>query len=99
MPEGQAIQQHPRSDTSTGSLEIPDAPRNLCTRSKKLCTTKPNWFYAPMVSCIKQSFSMQRPTNCQGSVPFPEFALFTCIAVRLCQSGQWLADTTMIAYV
>ncbi len=26
---------------------------------------------------LTQSFSVQRPTNCQGSVPFPKFALFT----------------------
>jgi hypothetical protein len=47
----------------------------------------------------KQSFSMQPHTNCHGSVPFPEFALFTCIAVRLCQSGQWLADKMIVAQV
>ena len=52
-----------------------------------------------MVLCIKQSFSMQRPTNCQGSVPFPTFALFTCIAVRLCRVGQWLADIIIVAQI
>ena len=79
----------PDNDASTGSLETPDAPRSLCTKSKKLCTTKPNWFYALMVSCMKQSFSMQRPTNCQGSVPFPTFALFTLQASSFVSSGQW----------
>ncbi|BAZ24458.1 hypothetical protein NIES4073_53530 [Kalymmatonema gypsitolerans NIES-4073] len=29
-PKDYSIQQHPRSDTSTGSLETPDAPRSLC---------------------------------------------------------------------
>ena len=60
-----------------------------------------------MVLCIKQSFSMQRPTNCQGSVPFPTYALraryanalFTCIAVRLCRVGQWLADIIIVAQI
>jgi len=31
--------------------------------------------------------------------PFPEFALFTCIAVRLCQSSQWLADIIIVAHI
>ena len=107
----QAIQQHLRSDTltgsalpssrrsrptecltSTGSLDSPDAPRRVVQKAK-LCTTltgmrkahalgrtafpmkgkpprpgcltKPNWFYALMVSCTQQSFSMQPHTNCQ----------------------------------
>ncbi len=89
----------PDNDASTGSLETPDAPRSLCTKSKKLCTTKPNWFYALMVSCMKQSFSMQRPTNCQGSVPFPTFALFTLQASSFVSSGQWLADIIIVAQI
>jgi len=30
--------------------------------------------------------------------PFPEFALFTVLLrhIRLCQSGQWLADMAMV---
>ena len=105
----------PDNDASTGSLETPDAPRSLCTKSKKLCTTKPNWFYALMVSCMKQSFSMQRPTNCQGSVPFPTYALcpsdtlreraryanalFTLQASSFVSSGQWLADIIIVAQI
>ncbi|MEI2581424.1 hypothetical protein [Scytonema sp. PRP1] len=42
---------------------------------------------------------MQPTTNCHGSVPFLAFALFTCIAVRLCRASQWLADIAMIADV
>ncbi|NJM73804.1 MAG: hypothetical protein HC862_28895 [Scytonema sp. RU_4_4] len=29
----------PENDTSTGSLETPDAPRSLAQEAKKLCTT------------------------------------------------------------
>jgi hypothetical protein len=52
-----------------------------------------------MASCKVQFFSAQRPTNCQGSMPFPEFALFTTLLrrVRLSQSGQWLADIMIVA--
>lgn len=37
MPQEQVIQQHPRSDTSTGSLYFPDAPRKVvCSESKRI---------------------------------------------------------------
>jgi hypothetical protein len=76
MPQGQAIQQHPRSDTSTGSLETPDAPRSLCTRNQS--SVQPTKLVLRIDGFMHtQSFSMQPPTNFHGSVPFSEFALYT----------------------
>jgi hypothetical protein len=87
----------PRSDTSTGSFTV--CPTADLYKERKFCTTNQTgfthrWFHANM-----QSFSMQLPTNYRGSVPFPEFALFTTLLrrVRLSQSGQWLADTINVA--
>jgi len=53
----------------------------------------------------KQSFSMQPPTNCHGSLPFPTYALraryanalFTLQASSFVSSGQWLADIIIVA--
>jgi hypothetical protein len=89
----------PGNDTSTGSFEFRDAPPELCTRNKKFCTTKPNWFYAPMVSCwrnlsrcnalpIVKVLYRSQSLHCSPGKP-----------VRLCQSGQWLADKFTIAFI
>ena len=82
-------------DTSTGSFT--DCPSADLYKEQKFCTTNQigfthQWFHA------MQSFLMQPLTNCQGSAPFPEFALFTTLLgrVRLSQSGQWLADTIIV---
>jgi hypothetical protein len=87
----------PGNDTSTGSFEFRDAPPELCTRNKKFCTTKPNWFYAPMVSCISNS-SQCNPIpivmvlyRSQSSHCSPSKL------VRLCRFGQWLADIINVA--
>ncbi len=89
----------PRLDTSTGSLETPDVPRSLCTRNKSSVQPNPTGFTHQWLHAMMQSFLVQRPTHCQGSTPFPEFALFTTLLrrVRLSQSGQWLADIIIVA--
>lgn len=46
-----------------------------------------------------QSFLVQPPTNCHGSVPSPAFAHLTYKVVRLCQAGQWFADYIMVAHM
>mgnify|MGYP001167442675 CR=1 FL=1 len=87
----------PVMDTSTGSFT--DCPSADLYKEQKFCTTDQIGFTHQWLHAILQSFLMQRPTNCQGSIPFPEFALFTTLLrrVRLSQSGQWLADTMIVA--
>jgi|GEM_PF-2832217 len=84
----------PRSDTSTGSLETPDAPRSLRTRNQSSVQHNPTGFTHPWLHALRQSFRVQRPTHCQGSYrsqileapAMPDF---------YSQSGQWLADTIL----
>jgi hypothetical protein len=140
----QAIQQHLRSDTltgsalpssrrsrptecltSTGSLDSPDAPRRVVQKAKSFVlplrvrhslfgeTTKTGMPHQTKLVLridgfmYTQSFSMQPPTNCHGSVPFPTYALraryanalFTCIAVRLCRVVSGSADRIMVAHI
>jgi hypothetical protein len=60
-----------RSDTSTGSLETPDAPRSLCTRNKS--SVQPTQLVLRTDGFMHmQSFSVQPPTNCPGSRRFLE---------------------------
>jgi hypothetical protein len=84
-----------RLDTSTGSLQSRDAPPGPCTRNQSSVQRNQigfthQWLYA------KQSFLVQPPTNCQGSVPFPEFG-GPDESDFYSQSGQWLADTIIVA--
>jgi hypothetical protein len=78
----------PVIDTSTGSLETPDAPRSLCTRNTSSVQPNQTGFTYRWLHAWLQSFSVQRPTNCHDSRQFPNFALFTTLLrrVRLSQS-------------
>jgi hypothetical protein len=84
----------PVMDTSTGSLTV--CPTADLYKEPQFCTTQPNWFYAPMASCKVQSFSVQRPTNCQGSKQFPNFALFTTLPGRVRLSQSMGCKTSMM---
>ena len=86
----------PVMDTSTGSLTL--CPTADLYKEQKFCTTNQTGFTHRWLQALRPSFSVQPPTNCQGSVPFPEFALFTTLPgrVRLSQSGQRLADILIV---
>lgn len=78
----------PVMDTSTGSLESRDAPPRLCTKNRSFVQPNQIGFTHRWLHAKLQSFSVQRPTNCQGTKQSPNFALFTTLLgrVRLSQS-------------
>jgi len=74
-------------------------PHGVFVQGTKVLYNQPNWFYALMVSCIR---------NLSQCNPLPIFMVLyrfqslhctPCKQVRLCQSDQWLADTTIIPFM
>ncbi|BAY46846.1 hypothetical protein SAMD00079811_44610 [Scytonema sp. HK-05] len=107
MPQGQATQQHPRFDTSTGSLDSPDAPRRVVQEA--LMFVLPNqtgfthsWFHARSNPSQCNPIPIVMVQTVPNVCPSGTHSRSHCTQTQaspFVSSGQWLADLTMITYV
>jgi hypothetical protein len=84
-------------DTSTGSFTVCPTADSY----KEQSSVQPTKLVLRTDGFMRQvqSFSVQRPTNCQGSVPSIPFALFTnAIIVRLSQGIRRLCGIIIVAW-
>ncbi len=95
----------PENDTSTGSLEIPDAPRNLCTRNQssvqptKLVLRIDGFMHEAILlnaTPYQLSWFCTVPNVCPMSFghatrtgTLRERTVHLAQLVRLCRVGQW----------
>jgi hypothetical protein len=79
----------PENDTSTGSLEIPDAPRNLCTRNQS--SVQPTKLVLRIDGFMHEAILLNAtPYQLSWFCTVPNVrTVHLAQLVRLCRVGQW----------